>query len=99
MVARGDRFRRTSLGVPAGALAIFIVKAASEPELNAAIERIADAVADFMMKHFLERQSGAGSISKGDSVQRKRMNKARNVGDWSDVQVHERKRGSHHIYK
>lgn len=48
IVARGEMFLRESLAVPAGALAMFIVKEASEPELNAAIEMIADAVADFI---------------------------------------------------
>lgn len=58
MLARGERVLRMSFGVPAGVLAIFMVNAASEPELIAAIERIADAVADFMVKLFLQGQSG-----------------------------------------
>jgi hypothetical protein len=48
MIARGERFLRESFGVPAGDLAMFTVKAAREPALNAAIERIADAAADFI---------------------------------------------------
>ena len=48
MVARGERLRRESFGDPAGLLAMFMVKAAYEPELNAAIERIANAVEDFI---------------------------------------------------
>lgn len=65
MAARGERFLRRSLGVPAGVLAMFMVKAASEPELNAAIERIADAVADFIGTVLLKVQTGVGWGSGG----------------------------------
>lgn len=59
MVARGERFLRVSFGLPAGFLAILIWNAAIEPELNAAMERIADAVADFMAMALLEERTGA----------------------------------------
>jgi hypothetical protein len=64
MVARGERFLRRSFGVPAGVLAIFIEKAASEPELKAAIDKIADAVTDFMVGEDL-----ASSWKRGDAIQ------------------------------
>jgi hypothetical protein len=47
MVARGERVLRRTFGIP-GVLAMFMVKAASEPELKAAIDKIADAAEDFM---------------------------------------------------
>jgi hypothetical protein len=58
--ARGERFLRESFAVPAGVLAMSTVNAASEPELNAAIERIADAVADFIVVVLLEAPTGDG---------------------------------------
>ena len=62
MVARGERFLRRSFGVAAGVLAMFKVKAASDPQLNAAIERIADAVEDFMKTVLLNASRGDDSI-------------------------------------
>ena len=58
MLARGARFLRKSLGVPAGDLAMSMVKAANEPELKTAIERIADAVDDFMIAAMLDAPWG-----------------------------------------
>ncbi len=52
--ARGERFLRESFGVPAGVLAMFMVNAASEPELSNAIDRTADAVSAFMIAVLLK---------------------------------------------
>lgn len=59
-VARGERFLLDSFGAPAGDLAMLMVKAASEPELNAATQRIAEAVADFIEAVSLLSQGGEG---------------------------------------
>jgi hypothetical protein len=48
MVARGERFLPESFGVPAGVLAMFMVKAASAPELKAAAIEIAHAMENLM---------------------------------------------------
>jgi hypothetical protein len=49
MVARGKRPRRLNFGVWSRSLTMFIETAANAQELNAAIERIADAVEAFIL--------------------------------------------------